>query len=37
LVYGQYREAGVLLWRGFTLEQCMNQCYGNKLDGGNAI
>ncbi|KAK3925890.1 2-oxoisovalerate dehydrogenase subunit alpha, mitochondrial [Frankliniella fusca] len=34
LVYGQYREAGVLLWRGFTLDQFMNQCYGNCEDEG---
>ncbi|KAE8750384.1 hypothetical protein FOCC_FOCC002943 [Frankliniella occidentalis] len=34
LVYGQYREAGVLLWRGFTLEEFMNQCYGNCEDEG---
>ncbi|KAL3110731.1 hypothetical protein niasHT_011236 [Heterodera trifolii] len=34
LVYGQYREVGVLLWRGFSLDQCMNQCYGNELDEG---
>jgi len=34
LVYGQYREAGVLMYRGFTLDQFMNQCYGNCEDGG---
>merc|ERR1719470_481196 len=34
LVYGQYREAGVLMYRGFGLEQFMNQCYGNSDDGG---
>ncbi|XP_065895160.1 2-oxoisovalerate dehydrogenase subunit alpha, mitochondrial-like [Dysidea avara] len=33
-IYGQYREAGALLWRGFTVEQCVNQCYGNALDKG---
>ena len=32
LVYGQYREAGVLMYRGFSLEDFMNQCYGNKED-----
>ena len=32
LVYAQYREAGVLLWRGYTLDEMMNQCYGNHLD-----
>ncbi|OWF40037.1 2-oxoisovalerate dehydrogenase subunit alpha, mitochondrial-like [Mizuhopecten yessoensis] len=34
LVYGQYREAGVLVWRGFTLDQFMDQCYGNMYDMG---
>ncbi|XP_070578940.1 2-oxoisovalerate dehydrogenase subunit alpha, mitochondrial-like [Ptychodera flava] len=34
LVWGQYREAGVLMWRGFSLENFMNQCYGNDLDLG---
>lgn len=34
MVFGQYREAGVLLYRGFTLENFMNQCYGNYLDNG---
>ncbi|XP_065882765.1 2-oxoisovalerate dehydrogenase subunit alpha, mitochondrial-like isoform X2 [Dysidea avara] len=33
-IYGQYREAGAILWRGFSLNQCMNQCYGNRLDKG---
>lgn len=34
MVFGQYREAGVLMWRGFTLTQFMNQCYGNCEDVG---
>jgi len=34
MIYGQYREAGVLLWRGFTLDEFMNQCYSNKFDYG---
>lgn len=34
LVFGQYREAGVLVWRGFPLEDFMNQCYGNHMDRG---
>ncbi|KAJ2556936.1 hypothetical protein EV175_001669 [Coemansia sp. RSA 1933] len=34
LVFGQYREAGVLLQRGFTLEQFMNQCFSNERDLG---
>jgi 2-oxoisovalerate dehydrogenase E1 component alpha subunit len=33
-VFGQYREAGVLLFRGFTLDEFMNQCYSNDLDYG---
>ncbi|KAJ8915723.1 hypothetical protein NQ315_000657 [Exocentrus adspersus] len=32
IVYGQYREAGVLLWRGFNLQELIDQCYGNKDD-----
>ena len=34
LVYAQYREAGVLLWRGFTIAQFIDQCYGNIDDEG---
>lgn len=34
LVFGQYREAGVLMYRGFTLHQFMSQCYGNVDDLG---
>ncbi|KAK2146731.1 hypothetical protein LSH36_587g01020 [Paralvinella palmiformis] len=34
LVFGQYREAGVLMWRGFSLDDFMNQCYGNSGDVG---
>lgn len=34
LVFSQYREAGVLMWRGFTLENFMDQCYGNDRDFG---
>ncbi|KAG5525168.1 hypothetical protein RHGRI_031746 [Rhododendron griersonianum] len=30
----QYREPGVLLWRGFTLQEFANQCLGNKSDYG---
>ncbi|KAF5288109.1 hypothetical protein FQA39_LY15496 [Lamprigera yunnana] len=32
VVFGQYREVGVLLWRGFTLTELMDQCYGNVND-----
>uniref|UniRef100_A0A1B6L347 2-oxoisovalerate dehydrogenase subunit alpha n=1 Tax=Graphocephala atropunctata TaxID=36148 RepID=A0A1B6L347_9HEMI len=34
LVYAQYREAGVLLYRGFEIHQFMDQCYGNCDDQG---
>ncbi|CAA0839459.1 2-oxoisovalerate dehydrogenase subunit alpha 2-mitochondrial [Striga hermonthica] len=34
IVFPQYREAGVLLWRGFTLQDFANQCFGNKGDNG---
>ena len=34
VIFGQYREAGVLLYRGFTIDQFMNQCYSNELDLG---
>lgn len=34
VVYGQYRESGVLLYRGFTLDEFMNQMYSNELDYG---
>ncbi|KIJ46420.1 hypothetical protein M422DRAFT_74898 [Sphaerobolus stellatus SS14] len=33
-VLGQYREMGVLLWRGFTIDSVMNQCFGNSSDHG---
>ncbi|KOC63343.1 2-oxoisovalerate dehydrogenase subunit alpha, mitochondrial [Habropoda laboriosa] len=28
----EYREAGVLLWRGHSIRDFMNQCYGNHKD-----
>jgi len=34
LIYGQYREAGVLVWRGFQIDQFIDQCYGNCDDVG---
>ncbi|XP_071923597.1 2-oxoisovalerate dehydrogenase subunit alpha 1, mitochondrial isoform X2 [Coffea arabica] len=34
VVLPQYREPGVLLWRGFTLQEFANQCFGNKADYG---
>ncbi|XP_059454767.1 2-oxoisovalerate dehydrogenase subunit alpha 1, mitochondrial-like [Corylus avellana] len=36
LVLPQYREPGVLLWRGFTLQDFANQCFGNMADAGKA-
>ncbi|CAM8946013.1 unnamed protein product [Rhodiola kirilowii] len=33
-VLPQYREPGILLWRGFTLQEFANQCFGNKADYG---
>lgn len=33
-VFAQYREQGVLLWRGFSFEDFANQCYGNALEPG---
>lgn len=34
LIYGQYREAGILVWRGFTISEFVNQCFGNSEDEG---
>lgn len=33
-VYAQYREVGVLVWRGLPVASLMNQCYSNCLDPG---
>jgi 2-oxoisovalerate dehydrogenase E1 component alpha subunit len=33
-IFAQYREQGLLMWRGFTLEQFTNQCFSNHLDLG---
>ncbi|KAG9511179.1 2-oxoisovalerate dehydrogenase subunit alpha, mitochondrial, partial [Fragariocoptes setiger] len=33
-VFGQYRESGVLMYRGMSLELLMAQCYGNREDLG---
>ncbi|KAJ1927196.1 hypothetical protein IWQ60_003125 [Tieghemiomyces parasiticus] len=32
VMFGQYREAGALVHRGFTLNQIMDQCFGNHRD-----
>ncbi|KAK4718664.1 hypothetical protein R3W88_017002 [Solanum pinnatisectum] len=34
IVLPQYREPGVLLWRGFTLQEFADQLFGNKDDYG---
>ena len=34
MVYAQYREAGILLWRGFTIDNMMNQCFATHHDTG---
>ncbi|CAL4903897.1 unnamed protein product [Urochloa decumbens] len=34
IVLPQYREPGILLWRGFTLQEFANQCFGNNMDYG---
>jgi 2-oxoisovalerate dehydrogenase E1 component alpha subunit len=33
-VFAQYREVGVLLWRGFSLQQAADQCFSNEKDLG---
>ena len=32
LAAGQYRELGVLLWRGWEIDSAMAQCFGNEQD-----
>ena len=32
VIYAQYRETGVLLWRGFSLQRVADQCFGNADD-----
>ncbi len=34
VIFAQYRETGVLMWRGFTMEQFADQCFSNKGDLG---
>jgi len=36
VLLSQYREQGIFMWRGFTLDQFTNQCVGNDLDLGKA-
>ncbi|EKM51616.1 uncharacterized protein PHACADRAFT_212250 [Phanerochaete carnosa HHB-10118-sp] len=33
-ILGQYREMGALLWRGFSYDEVMAQCFGNCEDTG---
>lgn len=33
-ILSQYREAGVLLWRGYDFQQFADQCFGNEADPG---
>ncbi|XP_065185043.1 2-oxoisovalerate dehydrogenase subunit alpha, mitochondrial-like [Sycon ciliatum] len=33
-VFAQYREAAVLMWRDFSVQQCVHQCFGNRHDFG---
>ncbi|CAD5116559.1 DgyrCDS5437 [Dimorphilus gyrociliatus] len=32
LLFGQYREAGVIFWRGFSVYDMISQCYSNNSD-----
>ncbi|KRX10909.1 hypothetical protein PPERSA_12033 [Pseudocohnilembus persalinus] len=32
LQFSQYREQGALIWRGYTIEEMINQCMGNGKD-----
>jgi 2-oxoisovalerate dehydrogenase E1 component alpha subunit len=34
VIFGQYREAGVLMYRGFTVQDICNQCFSNEHDLG---
>ncbi|XP_039755104.1 2-oxoisovalerate dehydrogenase subunit alpha, mitochondrial [Pararge aegeria] len=34
MVFAQYREVGVFLYRGMTVTEIINQCYGNHEDPG---
>lgn len=31
-IFSQYREVGTLLWRGFTVQQCADQCFATVDD-----
>jgi 2-oxoisovalerate dehydrogenase E1 component alpha subunit len=34
MILAQYREVGVLLWRGFSVQQLADQCFSNEKDLG---
>ena len=34
VVFAQYREAGVLMWRDFSLQNFAHQCFSNQYDLG---
>jgi len=34
VIQAQYREAGVLMWRGYTLQNFADQCFSNQDDPG---
>lgn len=34
MVFAQYREHGVLLWRGFGIQEAVDQCFSNVGDKG---
>ncbi|RYG66542.1 thiamine pyrophosphate-dependent dehydrogenase E1 component subunit alpha, partial [archaeon] len=34
MVFAQYREQGVLLWRGFSVQEAADQCFSNEADRG---
>ncbi|GMH81490.1 hypothetical protein TrST_g5572 [Triparma strigata] len=34
VIFAQYRETGVLMWRGFTMSQFADQCFSNSGDLG---
>ena len=34
VIFAQYRETGVLMWRGFTMNQFADQCFSNSGDLG---
>ena len=34
VIFSQYREQGALLWRGFSVQDMADQCYGNEREQG---